>query len=275
MKNEAAEANAKLAAIRSQTHNGKMYERSDVEYMLALAVTAGGGLGAVAPQWFRDQAKLIAGTLDQLAAVTDTENFQRGLAIKAIGRIGELEQQLADKERECGELKEQGGPLDSERCTLDELLEVLSRWKAVASGGTCVSFQNLCYGASSLWHQTHRENFRKVDRKPEALSRWVLEHAGSVHDDFPAQVLSILVSLKARLAERGESVGELVLEGLRRELWLALDHYHVIERRGHSVFIKENGRHGESPWRELLTAIEVVSLPPNIAPAAEGGEGES
>lgn len=39
----------------------------------------------------------------QLAAVTETENFQRGLAVKAIVRIGALEEELAGKERERGE----------------------------------------------------------------------------------------------------------------------------------------------------------------------------
>ena len=83
------------------------------------------------------------------------------------------------------------------RMTLDELLAELNKWKEVASGKTCVSFECLCYGASSLWHQTHRENFRKVDCKPEALSKWVLDHAGVVRQDFPAQVLELLVRLQA------------------------------------------------------------------------------
>lgn len=91
------------------------------------------------------------------------------------------------------------GPLNAERMTLDELLEILAKWKAVASGKTCVSFENICYGASSLWHQTHRENFRKIASRPEALSRWVLEHASCVMEDFPAQVLCILEELKQQV----------------------------------------------------------------------------
>ena len=63
------------------------------------------------------------------------------------------------------------GPLNAERWTLDELLAELNKWKDIAGGKTCVSFECLCFGASSLWHQTHRENFRSVDRKPDALSR--------------------------------------------------------------------------------------------------------
>ena len=91
------------------------------------------------------------------------------------------------------------GPLNADRWTLDELLTVLEKWKTIASGDTCVSFEKLCYGASSLWHQTHRDNFRAVDRKPDELSRWVLEYAKVVREDFPEQVLEILVDLKRQL----------------------------------------------------------------------------
>ena len=91
------------------------------------------------------------------------------------------------------------GPISSERMTLDELLVQLEKWKTILSGQTCVSFESLCVGSSSLWHQTHRENFRKIDRKPEALSRWVLEQTGSVQDDFPAQVLGLLQAMAGKL----------------------------------------------------------------------------
>jgi hypothetical protein len=109
--------------------------------------------------------------------------------------LNETKAKLAEVERENKQLREQvaqGGPLNAERWTLDELLAQLEQWKGVASGQTCVSFANLCYGASSLWHQTHRENFRRIDRQPEALSRWVLEFDGSIKEDFPAQVLALL-----------------------------------------------------------------------------------
>ena len=114
---------------------------------------------------------------------------------------------------QVAELEAQGGPVSEKRITLDELLEVLAKWKAVASGKTCVSFENLSYGASSLWHQTHRENFRKVDRRPEDLSRWVLSYAGFVNDDFPEQVLGILGDLRANRDRLGEAC-----EAARREL---------------------------------------------------------
>jgi len=65
--NKAAEVNARLAALRSTPHNGKVYQADDVDYLLALAETAGGGLGAISPQWIRSQAKLVAGTLNELA----------------------------------------------------------------------------------------------------------------------------------------------------------------------------------------------------------------
>lgn len=93
----------------------------------------------------------------------------------------------------------QGGPISAEFWRLDELIAQLEKWKRVASGQTCVSFECLCYGASSLWHKTHRENFRKIDRKPEELSRWVLDNANGVYDDFPKQVLGILQNQKAEI----------------------------------------------------------------------------
>jgi hypothetical protein len=68
MENKAAEANAQLAAIRATPHNGKMYQADDVDYLLALAETQGRGLGAINPQWFRDQANLVKGTLSALQA---------------------------------------------------------------------------------------------------------------------------------------------------------------------------------------------------------------
>lgn len=102
----------------------------------------------------------------------------------------------------------QGGPISSERWTLDELITELEKWKLVASGKTCVSFENICYGASSLWHQTHRENFRAVDRKPEELSRWVLKYANFVHEDFPGQVLRILESLLAENERLKQTIPE-------------------------------------------------------------------
>ena len=64
--NKAAEVNAKLAALRNAPHNGKMYQPDDVDYLLALAETMGRGLGAINPKWFRDQAKLVKGTLEKL-----------------------------------------------------------------------------------------------------------------------------------------------------------------------------------------------------------------
>jgi hypothetical protein len=67
-KDDSNEANAQLAALRASPHNGKMYQADDVDYMLALAEAQGRGLGDINPQWFRDQAKLIRGTLARLSA---------------------------------------------------------------------------------------------------------------------------------------------------------------------------------------------------------------
>lgn len=64
----AAAENAKLAAIRATPHNGQIFQADDVDYLLALADTMGNGLGAINPQWFRDQARLVKGTLEELAA---------------------------------------------------------------------------------------------------------------------------------------------------------------------------------------------------------------
>lgn len=65
--NLADHANATLAALRKQPHNGMMFQADDVDYLNAIAVTAGNGLGAISPQWFRSQAKLVAGTLARIA----------------------------------------------------------------------------------------------------------------------------------------------------------------------------------------------------------------
>ena len=98
-----------------------------------------------------------------------------------------------------GQLPDKAGPLNCERMTLDELLVELNKWKEIAGGRTCVSFTCLCIGAASLWHQTHRQNFRAIDRAPEALSRWVLAHEGGVRMDFPEQVLELLVRMDDEL----------------------------------------------------------------------------
>ena len=112
------------------------------------------------------------------------------------------------------------GPLNAERWTLDELLVELNKWKDQASGKTCVSFECLCFGASSLWHQTHRENFRAIDRKPEALSRWVLQNQGSVKQDFPLQVLELLVSLDRKNKILSDAINSaIVLANGRDEEW--------------------------------------------------------
>lgn len=80
MTNEADKANAALAAIRATPHNGRMYQDDDVQYMLELAVIAGNGLGAINPQWFRDQAKLIKGTLAEVARLTAENAALRAVA---------------------------------------------------------------------------------------------------------------------------------------------------------------------------------------------------
>lgn len=126
--------------------------------------------------------------------------------IAAASKIAPEVRRLVER---CAELEAQGGPISSERWTLDELLVELNRWKAVASGRTCVSFESLCYGASSLWHQTHRENFRKIDCKPDQLSRWVLKQENEVRTDFPAQVLSILERQAAELTALRKERGDL------------------------------------------------------------------
>lgn len=104
--------------------------------------------------------------------------------------------ELKKVRKQLAEFTAKEGPLNVENWTLGHLMELLEKWKQIASDKTCISVENLCYGASSLWHQTHRENFRKVNAKPEALSRWVLMNEGSVRDDFAAQVLEILEKLK-------------------------------------------------------------------------------
>lgn len=134
-----------------------------------------------------------------IACIEPTDDPAEATAIaKLFADAPEMQKQL---------IKE--GPLNSERWTLDELLAELAKWKSLASGRTCVSFESLCFGASSLWHQTHRENFRAVDRKPELLSRWVLESEGSVREDFPEQVLGILVRLSDKIKTDAEYIRKL------------------------------------------------------------------
>ena len=137
-----------------------------------------------------------------LQEISQAINFASERNLQEISR--EVNSVIEKHETELSELKKlfdefmvKEGPLNSESMTLDELLVVLGKWKGIASGRTCVSFVQLCYGASSLWHQTHRDNFRSIDRKPEELSRFVLETYGSVMQEFPQQVLDILINLQA------------------------------------------------------------------------------
>ena len=90
------------------------------------------------------------------------------------------------------------GPMSRERMTLGELREELSRWSVIASDKTCVSFAHLCYGASSLWYQTHIVNWRKINREQRELSEFVLSRCGEVLEDFPRQVLDLLKDLAAK-----------------------------------------------------------------------------
>ena len=126
----------------------------------------------------------------------DLRDYDRGdtdaMLDWAANEIDRLQKDLAD-------IQVKEGPLNAERWTLDALITKMEEWRAIASGKTCVSFENLCFGASSLWHQSHREGFRQVDRKPEALGRWILETEGSVKNDFPAQVLAVLIRLTAEI----------------------------------------------------------------------------
>lgn len=132
-----------------------------------------------------------------------------------------------------------------------------------------------------------------IEKIKAARDKWDGGPAGCEFSDLMSQHLdsllesvaaarTLLDAQAAALAERDaeiaklkanadQSGGEMVLDGLRRELWLALDHYHVVQRRGHSEFNRENGRHGGSPWRELFSAIEAVSLPPELSQARGGG----
>ena len=137
-----------------------------------------------------------------LQEISQAINFASERNLQEISRevnsvIEKHEAELSELKNRLEEFTAKEGPLNSESMTLDELLVVLEKWKTIASGRTCVSFVQLCYGASSLWHQTHRENFRSIDRRPEELSRFVLETYGSVMQEFPQQVLDILINLQA------------------------------------------------------------------------------
>lgn len=130
---------------------------------------------------------------------------------------GECRHEIQRLEAENAELKSQlvkEGPLNAEVWRLDELIAELEKWRSVTSGQTCVSFENLCYGASSLWHQTHRENYRAVDRRPKVLSQWMLENERCVKKDFPAQVLEVLTRFHAELAKYRTAIDK--LRGVQR-----------------------------------------------------------
>lgn len=107
------------------------------------------------------------------------------------------------------EITAKEGPLNAESWRLDELIAQLEKWRKVASGRTCVSFETLCFGASSLWHQTHRQNYRKVEERPDVLSKWVLEHENVLNADFPKQVLDLLTKLDADNKAMRDEIGRL------------------------------------------------------------------
>ncbi len=151
--------------------------------------------------------KQIDDAIDRLAFWNDMEADEAAQAVvededdnpewkQHIADTSLLLSEVKSLRKQLAEFTAKEGPLNAECWTLDKLLESLEKWKQIASGKTCISVENLCYGASSLWHQTHRENFRKVNRKPKALSEWVLQNYGSVRSDFPKQVLEILEKQK-------------------------------------------------------------------------------
>lgn len=134
---------------------------------------------------------------DDLCARISSEEPPAALDMVA-SHARQLEARLAEAEEKLS----CGGPLNVERWTLSEFLKEMERVKSIASDRTCVSFECFCWGASSLWHQTHRDAFRQVDRKPEELSRFVGEEMGGVNTaDFPKQVLSLLESMKSERDE--------------------------------------------------------------------------
>jgi hypothetical protein len=48
------------------------------------------------------------------------------------------------------------------------------------------------------------------------------------------------------------------MDELLDELTAAYEHRLGVLRRGHSDYVRENGRHGGSPWAELMAAVEAV-----------------
>lgn len=55
------------------------------------------------------------------------------------------------------------------------------------------------------------------------------------------------------------------------ELEQSYKHHQAVQARGHSTFIKENGRHGGSPWAEMMDAIKAVCERP-VAPPTPPAE---
>lgn len=58
------------------------------------------------------------------------------------------------------------------------------------------------------------------------------------------------------------------------ELRKARAHMTAVQERGHSQYIKENGRHGGSPWAELLEAIDAACALSESQPASPAADTE-
>ena len=130
-----------------------------------------------------DSDRMIeAGCNQRVFKPAETEHQMRTLEIEVLHDSGEP---LA-------------GPMSREWMTLGELQDELMRWSRIAGYHTCVSFAHLCYGASSLWYETHIANWRKINREQRELSEFVLTRCGKVVEDFPKQVLDLLKDLAAK-----------------------------------------------------------------------------
>lgn len=144
--------------------------------------------------------RMVDSLIEQVAVDAATKGRIAGCESARRDLIDRIQAVITERDdlRDGGAGKPLAGPESSERMTLRELLDVLHGWEKIASDKTCVSFAHLCYGASSLWYQSHMSNFRKINRDQRELSEFVLNRCGSLRDDFGAQVLELLKELAVK-----------------------------------------------------------------------------
>jgi hypothetical protein len=97
--------------------------------------------------------------------------------------------------------KLEGGGMSSSYMKLDDLIAWLQNAKEIASGKTCVSFDSLMWGATSLWYQTHRDNGLAAMKHPNALSAFMLKELKGGIFTGPKFIEQVMVWIEERCHE--------------------------------------------------------------------------